>query len=70
MPLRHAVFDRYVLFLDIAGFAQPLVERSHKRRPATSLRHGSDRPAEHPEHRGAPHLVPRRQLTEPLMDRL
>ena len=24
-----AVFDRHVLSLDVAGFAQPLVERSH-----------------------------------------
>jgi hypothetical protein len=33
-------------------------------------RHGSDRAAEHPEHRRAPNFIPRRQLTKPLMDRL
>ena len=31
VALRPAVFDRHVLALDIAGFAQPLAERGHKR---------------------------------------
>jgi hypothetical protein len=29
-----------------------------------------NRTTEHPEHRGAPDLIPRWQLAEPLMDRL
>jgi hypothetical protein len=31
-------------------------------------RHGRDRPAEHPEHRSPPDLVPRRQLRELHLD--
>src|SRR5439155_1932361 len=31
MSLHPAVFDRHILSLDVAGFAQPLAERGHKR---------------------------------------
>src|SRR6478752_6244481 len=61
-PLRPAVFDRQILSLDIAGFAQSLAERDHKQcrrragRPAVEdadhrhrllLRARSERPCRH-----------------------
>src|SRR5262245_28572547 len=47
MALRPAVFDRHILSLDVAGFAQSLAERVHKRCRKRAGRRG----VEDPDHR-------------------
>src|SRR5262245_43719421 len=57
MTLRPAVFDRHILSLDVAGFAQSLAERVHKR-----VRRRAGRPGvEDPDHRYCLLLRPSRE---------